>query len=60
MCRLLEEKAARLEKQLEVVKLKREEEHRKLEEEKVALEKERLRVYDSGISSRADSGAVIT
>ena len=56
MCRLLEEKAARLEKQLEVDKLKMEEEHRKLEEEKVALEKERLRVYDSGISSRADSG----
>lgn len=36
--------------------MKMQEEQRKLDEEKIALEKERLRVYDSGISSRADSG----
>ena len=29
---------------------------KKLEEEKQALEEERLRVYDSGISSRAENG----
>ena len=60
-----------MEKQLEVDRLKMAEEQRRflmhqetkadafffrLEEEKLALEKERLRVYFSSNSSRADSG----
>ena len=49
-----------MEKQLEIDKLKLEKAQRELEEEKNALEKERIRIYTSEKSSRAESGIEMT
>jgi hypothetical protein len=54
--RLLEEKQVNLENQIRLDKIKMEEAQKRLEGEKNALEEERLRVYDSGLSSRAGIG----
>jgi len=57
---LLEEKQKRIQRELDAEKKRVQEEHAKLEEEKLELEAERARVYDSGISSRADTAELVS
>ena len=52
---LLEEKQKSIQKELDAEKKRVLAEYAKLEEEKLELEAERLRVYDSGISSRSET-----
>ena len=56
----MEEKQQKMEKQLEIDRLKLEKAQKELEEERAALAKERVRVYASEKSSRAESGIGMT